>query len=474
MAAAVSCTICRFIDDLAVRADTYALSVQHDIAVAAWPLWGALLALWFSWFFLFKVLLADGNSRPGLAEYMKSMLLAVAVSSFLFNAQGNFGAGENIVANGSGGPLIWQAAYLPIRNITTGVAIYLVSAGPGALPNVNGQVQQAPVVPTVDSNGHNLRSPIGQLFGTMENAIFQVVQVGVAVLFSPAAPNPNAQSGASQVPSVVNTLTFGAAGYWAQVYNSTTNFASNALSEFGHYIVAAIASLFIIVPYFFVVGLFSAYLVESVFMFLSVTCVSPLLVICFFFGPLRSFTTIGLRLYLGAGLTLLFAGAAMGFTLTAMSGYINDFACLTLGQQAANPPGGMQCSSQIAQAAASAPPLMMTMQFWTCALIGFLSILLHLKAKTLASNFSGANDGAGPAAAVVAATKMAAFGAIGAATAPIRAPAAKLMGIAKGRMADSIEPAAGATGSGAAARRLAADYLGGYQSRRRAREPQAK
>src|SRR5205085_668090 len=44
-------------------------------------------------------------------------------------------------------------------------------------------------------------------------------------------------------------------------------------------------------------------------------------------------------------------------------------------------------------------------EFMMLFVIGFASILLHLQAKALASNISGANDGAGPAAATVAAGK---------------------------------------------------------------------
>jgi len=45
-------------------------------------------------------------------------------------------------------------------------------------------------------------------------------------------------------------------------------------------------------------------------------------------------------------------------------------------------------------------------QYFYMFVIGFASVLLHLSSKTLASNISGANDGAGPAAAVVAGAKM--------------------------------------------------------------------
>jgi hypothetical protein len=49
--------------------------------------------------------------------------------------------------------------------------------------------------------------------------------------------------------------------------------------------------------------------------------------------------------------------------------------------------------------------------YWLTLILGFISVLFHLKAATLASNISGASDGPGAAAAVVGAG-MAALGAL--------------------------------------------------------------
>ena len=100
----------------------------------------------------------------------------------------------------------------------------------------------------------------------------------------------------------------------------------------------------------------------------------------------RGFTEAAIRLYLSGGLTIVFAALAMGFTLAVTHNFISD----------------LIVAVDVAQGS-----FFLTWAYWGMLLLGFISVLLHLKAATLASNISGANDGAGPAAATIVGAKLA-------------------------------------------------------------------
>src|SRR5229473_1463791 len=144
------------------------------------------------------------------------------------------------------------------------------------------------------------------------------------------------------------------------------------------------AGLILSVPYLFVWGIFMAFVLEGVFKLLAITAVAPLLVICTAFQPTRGFAISGARVVLGGILTVVFAAVAMGFTLSVLDKFI--------GQMPIGPDGFKVDVSQ----------WVLSPEYWAAFILGFVSVLFHLKAATLASNISGASDGPGAAAAVVA------------------------------------------------------------------------
>ncbi|TAN56713.1 MAG: hypothetical protein EPN26_03450 [Rhodospirillales bacterium] len=203
-----------------------------------------------------------------------------------------------------------------------------------------------------------------------------------------------------------------------------------------------IASIILALPFLFVVGIFTAFLLEAMFKVVAVGIVSPLLVMCAIFGPTRPFAIAGARILLGAALTIIFASGAMGFTITGVNHYSVPFmekVASMKGENLKDPtllndvdkkkiedaaicermnsffgfgrsiaPGRYQelnCSELYVPNQAN--EIIFSKNYIILFVIGFSSILLHLASKSLASNLSGANDGAGPAAAVVAGAQMA-------------------------------------------------------------------
>jgi hypothetical protein len=150
--------------------------------------------------------------------------------------------------------------------------------------------------------------------------------------------------------------------------------------------------LLLALPYVFVWGIFLAFTLEGIFKLLAITAVSPLLIAVAGFGPTRGFALTGLRVIVGGVLTVVFAGVAMGFTMTVLRQALDGAPLAT---------GGIKPDIS---------GFLGSEQYWLVLLIGFISILFHLKAATLAANISGASDGPGAAATVVGAG-MAAVGA---------------------------------------------------------------
>ncbi len=154
-----------------------------------------------------------------------------------------------------------------------------------------------------------------------------------------------------------------------------------------------VAAAILALPYLFVWGIFMAFVLEGVFKLLAITAVAPLLVICTAFQPTRGFAISGARVVLGGILTVVFAAVAMGFTLSVLDTFI-----------AKMPVGPSGFTTDIKD-------WVLSKDYWAAFILGFISVLFHLKAATLASNISGASDGPGAAAAVVAGG-MSAFAAV--------------------------------------------------------------
>src|SRR5260221_4379792 len=145
-----------------------------------------------------------------------------------------------------------------------------------------------------------------------------------------------------------------------------------------------VAAAILALPFLFVWGIFMAFVLEGVFKLLAITAVAPLLVVCAAFQPTRGFAISGARVVLGGILTVVLAAVAMGFTLSVLDIFI-----------AKMPVGPSGFTTGIKE-------WVLSKDYWAAFILGFVSVLFHLKAATLASNISGASDGPGAAAAVVA------------------------------------------------------------------------
>ena len=76
-----------------------------------------------------------------------------------------------------------------------------------------------------------------------------------------------------------------------------------------------IGGLILCLPYVFIWGIFLAYTLEGIYKLLAVTALAPIFIVCTAFPSTRSFTYAAGRIILNGGLTVVFAGVAMGFTL---------------------------------------------------------------------------------------------------------------------------------------------------------------
>ena len=191
----------------------------------------------------------------------------------------------------------------------------------------------------------------------------------------------------------------------------------------------AIAALILLIPYLFVFGIFVAFMVEAIFKFIAIGLAAPVLIAGMPFPFTRAFGIAGLRIIIGAMFTIVFAAAAMGFSMGTVHKYEvplryalantpekikqaeQDYADM-VAYECGEDSQSMGClnakdAQSLAMNKASEGDItVFSKDFILLFIMGFVSILLHLQAKSLASNIYGANDGAGPAAATVAAGKM--------------------------------------------------------------------
>lgn len=166
-----------------------------------------------------------------------------------------------------------------------------------------------------------------------------------------------------------------------------------------------IAGLLLALPYLFVWCVFLAFMLEGMFKLLAITVLAPLAIICAGFAPTRGFAISAVRVVLGGALTVVFAAVAMGFTVAVLRFYTGPDV-VPIG------PDG--------KIAVRAAAFVFSPQYLAIFVLGFISILFHLKAATLAANISGASDGPGAAATVVGAGMATIAAAKGLAMAPAR------------------------------------------------------
>ena len=210
-------------------------------------------------------------------------------------------------------------------------------------------------------------------------------------------------------------------------------------------------------PFLFVIGIFAAFMVEAMFKYVAITILAPLLVGLYWLKPARAVSSASLRVLLGAWLTIILASGAMGFTLQGIDKFSKKMDDLLAGAQTLSnhysakryyhyclnleryrnpdynalsmsgtstvylpidandpdlqPPLSSQACEEQERLVKLGSWVVLDPNFLIMPVIGLISILLHMQSKSLASNLSGANDGAGPAAAVVMGAKMLAGGA---------------------------------------------------------------
>jgi hypothetical protein len=243
-----------------------------------------------------------------------------------------------------------------------------------------------------------------------------------------------------------------AAANWAELSGGM----GSMLGGLGDWLAWAILAF----PYLFVLGIFGAFLAQSMFYFLALAGTCPVILLFVVFDATRGIVWSGLKFLLTGALTIVFAGMAMGFTGSVLFKYANNVAtfqslsysadvgsCATkeINRQTAaghNPNAQTttnryvwgptdavkqifaDCRAQAAEAEKQKAALQLdrvcdsnhfvcTKSYWAAFLIGMMSVLLHLLAPKIAANLSGASDSAATAAAVVGAGQFAAAKALG-------------------------------------------------------------
>lgn len=151
-----------------------------------------------------------------------------------------------------------------------------------------------------------------------------------------------------------------------------------------------IGALILMIPYIFVWGLFLAYSADLLFGLLAITALAPLFIAAYLFPLTRPYTEGAIRMTVSCCLTVIFAGAAMGFTVAILKHYIATIPV--------NDEGVME----------GAGAWVFSKAYWSLFLIGFLSVLFHLKAAKMAASIAGASDGSAMTGLVVGAGMMAA------------------------------------------------------------------
>jgi hypothetical protein len=194
---------------------------------------------------------------------------------------------------------------------------------------------------------------------------------------------------------------------------------STTILSFGR----VMAGVILLLPFIFVLGIFMAFMVEAIFKILAIALFSPVLVATMPFRFTRSFSSAALRIVLGAAFTIVFASAAMSFTMASVAKHGGQLrAAMEMEEKVATETsaacGGLidyetgQGANSDCEAAKSKQEEFNASEFSVqhplyikLIIVAFASVLLHLQSKALASNLSGANDGAGMPAAVVLAAK---------------------------------------------------------------------
>jgi hypothetical protein len=186
----------------------------------------------------------------------------------------------------------------------------------------------------------------------------------------------------------------------------------------------AVSAIILAAPYVFVLGVFGAFMVQTMFYFIAVTAASPFLIAGMVFKTSQGWAISALRLLVGGAMTIFFSAIAMGFTLSIVGVNVSILKA-SIGTAQVGAAQGLQknlfgelfdlvTGPSTPASAAALETMSVTMSsitnsgYWVMFLTGFISIMLHLAALRIASNISGSNDSATTAATVVGVGQMAA------------------------------------------------------------------
>ena len=187
--------------------------------------------------------------------------------------------------------------------------------------------------------------------------------------------------------------------------------------NFGPRLAAAIPLLFLSVG---LLGLYVAYTAEALFNFLVGAVMTPLVVVGFVVPKGRAYAGATFRILIAGAFTIVMLSIAMGFTGRIVSILEPALAGELTGQQASHIAALQSgvvdaCSAQrgsqnqncieakdaLAQVQDADSISVFGPAYTLLMVLLILSIILHMKAKTIAGNLTGVNDGPGPAATVV-------------------------------------------------------------------------
>ena len=191
--------------------------------------------------------------------------------------------------------------------------------------------------------------------------------------------------------------------------------ASDGFSYVLNYIPRTIAAAPLVILGISLLGLFTAYTVEALFNFLVGAIALPISVATYVVPAGRAYLGAIVRLLLAGAFTLVFLSLAMGFTgrmvsvlspniLAEVSGNLPVQEIKKRQQKiviSCRIPASKECENAKAAMNDMDKIVVFGPAYVLLLILLISSIIVHMKAKTLASNLAGVNDGPGPAAAVV-------------------------------------------------------------------------
>ena len=197
---------------------------------------------------------------------------------------------------------------------------------------------------------------------------------------------------------------------WLKITNSGGFFSAvtNVLPAIGNVVVIAVLAI----PYFFIMVLFFAFIVQAFLAVLIVNVLSPLLVALGLFPPTRRYAYGGFLVLLQAAVQVFSCMLAL-IIATFLLNSISDNVICIFADGASDSIKALYCGSYSAAQQVelwSGTPIVQT-DYWAGLAFGFLGIILMLRAPALASQIVGTTDGSAGLTAKTAALGVAAGGA---------------------------------------------------------------